>query len=209
MAVDATQTVVESKGFLWVAPVGTAFPTAWTAPATPWINVGHSSTDGPRPSGFERDANRFYSWQSPIVPVRSVPGQAEPQFLVDLLQINGQTLMLYFGGGTIVPGSAGSPDVYTPPSTDPAEQALVLDWYDGTRQYRWCVKRTVPIAGGEVALASGELAVWPVRFDVLAPADGSAPFELRIPTGTGTVTGLSEAEAEAEAAGSEPVEAAA
>jgi hypothetical protein len=181
MPPDATQTVIESTGSLYVAPVGTPFPDGYEAPADPWVDLGHISTDGPRPSGFERDAERFYSWQSPKTPIRSVPGQAEPQCLADLLQVNERTLMLYFGGGTWTPGTGGEPDVYTPPLGDPAEQALVIDWFDGARQYRWCFKRTVPIAGGEINLTSAELATWPVRFDILASGDGTPAFEIRLP----------------------------
>jgi hypothetical protein len=180
---DATQTVIESVGYLWVAPVGTAFPTSYTDPATPWVQVGHTTTDGPRPTGWERGANRLFSWQSPNVPIRVQNDPAEPQFLVDLLQVNGQTLQLFFGGGTVVAGTPPAPDVFTPPgpTVGPVEQALIVDWWDGSRQYRWCVKRTSPIAGGDITLASNELAVFPVRFDVLAPADGSGWGEFRYP----------------------------
>ena len=178
---DAAQTVIESTGHVWVAPLGTAFPAAYTVPAAPWINVGHTSTDGPRPTGWDRDSNPFFSWQSPNVPIRMSLAPAEPQFLVDLLQVNAQTLQLFFGGGTVVAGTAPAPDVYTPPATDPAEQALIIDWFDGTRQYRWCLKRTVPIAGGDVTLTSNELALFPVRFGVLGAADGSGWGEFRYP----------------------------
>lgn len=178
---DASNTVIESTGSLYTAPVGTAFPDAYDEPGVAWVEVGHTSTDGPRPSGFERDAERFYSWQSPKIAIRSVPGTAEPQFLVDLLEVTANTLKLYFGGGTVTPGVGGDPDVFVPPLTDPAECAMLIDWFDGARQYRWCVKRAVPIAGGEVNLASSEMAMWPVRFDLLAPTDGSEWGEIRTP----------------------------
>jgi hypothetical protein len=148
------------------------------------VNIGHISTDGPRPTGWNRDANRFFSWNSPSRPVRSYPSPAEPQFQADLLEVNLQTMQLFFGGGTVVLGTPPAPDTYTPPVGDPVEQALIVDWWDATRQYRWCVKRTMPIAGGDVTLSSGDLALFPVRFDVLIPADGSNMFELRWP-GTG------------------------
>ena len=179
--VDASTLLVESTGHIYVAPVGTAFPTAFAVPTSPWIDVGHTSTDGPRPTGWERDSDRKFTWQSPNVPVRSVLQPAEPQFLVDLLQVTGQTLQLFFGGGTVTPGTAPAPTVFVPPQTDPVEQALVIDAFDGARQMRWCVKRTMPIAGGDVTLESNEMAVWPVRFDVLAATDGSVWGEIRYP----------------------------
>src|SRR5262245_8747664 len=176
MALDATETIIQSTGDVYFAPVGTAFPTGFAAPATPWESVGHISTDGPRPSGFDADTEKFYSWQSPKTAIRTAAGQIEPTFTCDLLQVNEQTLNLYFGPGTT------TGDTYTPdPGAVAPEVALVIDIFDGDTQYRWCVKRTQPSAAGEINLTSSELSTFPVRFDMLAAADGSAAFEFRMP----------------------------
>jgi hypothetical protein len=176
MVLNASETVIESGGDVYFAPVGTPFPTAFVAPTAPWLSVGHMSTDGPRPTGFDADSDKFYSWQSPRNPIRTAPGQAEPTFTLDLYQVNSDVLGLYFGPGTVTGG------VYTPtPNAIAAEAAIVIDTFDGTRQYRWCVKRTQPSAAGDINLTSSELAVFPVRFDMLVPSDSSAPFEFRMP----------------------------
>jgi hypothetical protein len=186
MVLNAAETVIESGGDVYFAPVGTAFPLAFAAPTAPWLSVGHMSTDGPRPSGFDADSDKFYSWQSPRNPIRTAAGQAEPTFTCDLYQVNSDVLGLYFGPGSVVGG------VFTPTvNAISAEAAIVIDTFDGTRQYRWCVKRTQPSAAGEINLTSSELAVFPVRFDMLVPADNSAPFEFRmpLPAATGATAG--------------------
>lgn len=176
MALDATETIIETTGDVYFAPVGTAFPLAFADPATPWVSVGHITTDGPRPAGFDADTEKFYSWQSPRTAIRSALGQVEPTFTVDLLQVNPETLSLYFGPGT------STADVWTPtPGAVPPEAALVIDIYDGDTQYRWCIKRVQPSAAGEINFTSSELATFPVKFDMLAAPDGSAPFEFRMP----------------------------
>lgn len=181
MALNASETVIESGGDVYFAPVGTAFPTGFSAPSAPWLSVGHMSTDGPRPTGFDADSDKFYSWQSPRNPIRTAPGQTEPTFTMDLYQVNADVLGLYFGPGTVTGGT------YVPTvNAIPPEAAVVIDTFDGTRQYRWCVKRTQPSAAGDINFTSSELATFPVRFDMLVPADNSAPFEFRMPLGAST-----------------------
>jgi hypothetical protein len=176
MPLDATETLIESTGDVYLAPVATAFPTAFTPPADPWESVGHMTTDGPRPSGFDADTEKFYSWQSPKTAIRTALGQTEPQFAVDLYQVNVNTLGLFFGPGTVVG------DVWTPtPGAVAPEAAMVIDIFDGDLQYRWCIKRVQPSPAGEINFTSNELATFPVKFDMLAAADGSAPFEFRLP----------------------------
>src|SRR5215510_11913327 len=145
MALDATETIIQSTGDVYFAPVGTAFPTGFTAPASPWESVGHISTDGPRPSGFDADSEKFYSWQSPKAAIRTVAGEREPTFTVDLFQVNPTTLELYFGPG-VTTGDSWSPT----PGSVTEEAALVIDIFDGDTQYRWCIKRTQPSAAGEI-----------------------------------------------------------
>jgi len=195
MPLDATETVIQSTGDVYFAPVGTAFPTLFTAPATPWESVGHITTDGPRPSGFDADSEKFYSWQSPRTAIRSAPGQTEPTFSADLMQVNPNTLSLYFGPGTL------TADVWTPtPGAVAPESALVIDIFDGDDQYRWCIKRVQPSAAGEINLTSSELATFPVRFDMLAAPDNSAPFEFRMPPNTSTLNAALQADTETAAA---------
>lgn len=187
MSLDATQTLIESTGDVYLAPVGTPFPTDFDQPAGPWTSVGHITTEGPRPSGFDADTEKFYSWQSPKTAIRTALGQTEPQFAVDLYQVNANTLGLFFGPGTL------TDDVWVPtPGAVAPEAAMVIDIFDGDRQYRWCLKRVQPSPAGEINFTSSELATFPVKFDMLAAADGSAPFEFRLPaaaTATGAAAG--------------------
>jgi hypothetical protein len=178
MALDSAEVVVVGGGNVYLAPVGTPMPTDLADPTTPWENIGYLEETGPAPTGFNRDKTSLYAWNT-NTPLRTSYAPSEPSIDFTLLQVSEDTLALYFGGGTTVPGTAGAPDVYTAPdSSTPQPWAMVLDWFDGAIKYRWCIPSTTVAASGDITLTREQFLQMPVSASILTPSGGGAPFTL-------------------------------
>lgn len=98
MALSDSSVIIPGQGFIYLAPTGTAKPANAAEPATPWENMGHTSTDDnftiTRDGG---DSEVLPTWQNPSFRERREPSVYIVQFTA--LQIDNTVLGLYFGGG--------------------------------------------------------------------------------------------------------------
>lgn len=177
MALATDETVVIGGGNVWLAPVGTAIPTDLDEPAAPWDNIGYIDEAGPAPSGFQRDKTSLYAWNSSN-PLRTSYAPSEPAIDFTMLQVSEDTLALYFGGGTVAPGTPPAPAVYTAPiNAAPAEHAVLIDFFDGTRAYRWGIPKASVAASGDISMTREQFMTFPVSASILA-TDAEAPFTI-------------------------------
>ena len=171
---DAAELVIASHGDLYVAPVGTALPTAvTTALNAAFFGVGLISEDGASLS-VAPDIQEHRAWQKRQPVRRELVGQ-NITIAAALEQWNAVTIPLAFGGGTIVESPPGS-FRYDFPDGDDAldERALVLDWQDGPNsKYRAVFPKVNVTEAVETQLARGSLALLPLTFAVLAPETGT------------------------------------
>lgn len=98
MALTDSSVIIPGQGFIYLADPGTSKPSNLKAPAAPWENMGHTSTDDnftiTRDGG---DSEVLPTWQNPSFRERRDPTVYLVQFTA--LQIDNTVLGLYFGGG--------------------------------------------------------------------------------------------------------------
>lgn len=171
------QLVVAARTFVYLAPVGTAFPVnVDTAPAAAWISVGLTEEDGLKFS-TEPDFQEITSAQSDF-PVRRIQTKDAASIEVTLQEWSGTNFQAVFGGGTITKtGTAGS-EIYkfTPPQIgERIERACMLETHDGDKIYRFAYPRVFQIEGVELEFKKTNASTLPLKLGILG-GDGTAPW---------------------------------
>lgn len=178
MALDAGDIRIAAMAHVYMAPVLTPFPAFDEDPdPADWTELGYVTTDGIT-IGVARDVQEIYAMQS-LEPVRVVATKVPKTVKFAMMQEGQQQLAIALGGGTwTTTGTA--PDLiykYVPP--DPSvldERAIVVQYLDGTFEYRWNFKRAQNREGVEHKLVRDDAATFPVTMQVLAPLDESEAF---------------------------------
>jgi hypothetical protein len=173
---DATQLVVPSRAYTWVAPVGTAAPVdEVTAPAAEWINVGLTTPDSLE---FATDPQfeSVNSHQSDY-PVRRMQTSEAGTISVDLQQWNKDNITFAFGGGTVTAVTAGHFKFVPPALGARVERSVLIDWIDGSKHYRLVIPRCIQVEGVTTALQKGQEARLPLRLAILG-GDSVDPWYL-------------------------------
>jgi hypothetical protein len=164
MSNHASKIVVGANGTVYVAPVGTAAPTdATTALNVGFLALGYVSENGVTITPSQT-VTPIMAWQS-VYAVRKIITARGLEFDYVLREFNAETLPLAFGGGVI--STIAGKTTYTPPSPQTVDvRAMVVDWQDGTRNYR------VYVPNGQVT----DIGAFTVSRT--APAELSVKFEL-------------------------------
>lgn len=162
MALNDTQVFIPGQGRLYVAPVGTAVPGNLTAPAAPWIDLGHTSIEDGLTIGREGgDSEVLGTWQNPALRERR---ESTTWFVtVFLHQVSNQTLSFFFGGGDAsVSGEFGVPLL-----PQAQERSLFIRIIDGSNEAPLFIPRVSLLADDDVELDVENLMAFPVRATVL------------------------------------------
>lgn len=178
MSQDATDIRVAGQAFIYLAPLGTAFPAWEVAPADPWVDLGYVTPDGITAT-YGREVTEIYAMQS-ADPVRVIATKTPKTIAFDMMQQGRDQLLLAMGGGAYAL-EALETDVYryTPPDASVIdERAMLVEMIDGTNIYRWEYKRVQNREGVEEKLVREDAATFPVTMQILIPADNSAPFNM-------------------------------
>lgn len=170
MALRPEQIIVAGTGNLYWAPEDTPMPTSLTgAIHSAFSELGYTTEDGAKFTD-EKDTNDVRPWQS-FYPVRTHITARSGMLEFSLLQWNQATVMLAFGGGAFtepVPGEFR----YTPPEpSELAIRAMVLDFVDGDRNYRFGIERGFVVSNTESTFAKSGPALLPITFRVLAAGE--------------------------------------
>ncbi len=166
MALDATQVRVGLTGNLYTAPVGTPMPTdSTTVLAVAWKDLGYVDTDGLTVTP-NADVTGIGAWQSDY-DVRRMTTKREFSTKFKLMQRNTETMLLAFGGGTVVVAAGVS--TYTPPAGSATyERAFVLEVRDGLLADRWTMYRGFPSVSGDIAFKKDEATTFDMEIGALA-----------------------------------------
>lgn len=143
MATNTDALMIPGTGQIWIAPADTAEPTA--APATPWVDLGHTSEEGitlnkevtrePRPT-----------WQARSGARTAITEETMTVAFV-ALQVDETSLKLYFGGGSV---DIGPPVRFQIPKAAAAqEHALYVLMQDGANAWPFYFPRAEIAADGE------------------------------------------------------------
>ena len=170
-----TEILTPSRTEVFLAPVGTAAPTALDTILPIWINVGFTTADS---LTFEttptwEDVNAAQS-DYPVKQVQTADGAA---FQVDLQQWNRKNFQTVYGGGTFEEIGTGT-GIYkfTPPAIgEVAETAALIRVREGSKTIIWVVPKCQQTEGVSTALNKGATSTLPLRLKVLG-SDGVAPW---------------------------------
>lgn len=170
---NADELVVASNGQVYVAPVGTTLPTTPTgALDSAFTGLGYTSEDGVTFT-VTPTVDEFMAWQSRQAVRRELTSQ-EVQVSFTLEQWNESTIPLAFGGGAVTDLGGGNYRFDLPETSDALdERCMVIDTNDGDRHIRFVVPRGNVTDAVETQFVRSQLAVLPITFKALAPADGS------------------------------------
>lgn len=176
MAKDVDDIIVGANGTVWVAPVGTAAPTTPVAvPGAGWLDLGYTSEDGVSlVDGKTVEPIRV--WQL-FHAARRVVTERETTISFVLRQWGKDQVKLAFGGGTVTEPTAGVFKYEPPNPEDLDERALMIDWADGAKHYRWINLRGNVSDNVESQLVRTAAVDLPIAFGILG-TDGVKPWYL-------------------------------
>lgn len=129
MAATDAAVWIPGTGYLYTAPAGTDAPADLDTPATPWVDLGHTSRENGLGIGREGgDSEVLGSWRNPNLRERRDP--ISYYVTINLLQFDNANLALYFGGGDI----SGAGIFGVPLNPTAQERALYIRIVDGARE---------------------------------------------------------------------------
>lgn len=183
---DTAELVVAGSGDIYVAPYGTTLPTAHnTALNAAFNNLGFITEDG---LGFNwsPQVQEFMAWQSRHAVRRELTG-VELSLSAALEQWNEETLTTVFGGGEVTTVSPGEYRFdFLADDDQLAEVSAVIDWQDGSREFRLVVPRCNATEAVDVKLGRTELATLPLGLKALGGAAAGIAYLLSNDHAVGT-----------------------
>jgi hypothetical protein len=171
MATTPARVTVAGMARLYLAPVGTTFPTnARDAISTSWTEVGLFTPDSLKFT-TEPDFEDVEAHQS-AYPVRTIQTGDSATVEVDLLEWSSANFIYVYGGGSITPIALTGPTAthykFSPPAIGGrAEVAVLAEITDGTKVYRLAIPRAQQQEGAELELNRTSAAILPLRLKVL------------------------------------------
>jgi hypothetical protein len=173
MAIDAGEVVVGSGGKVFIGPVGTAEPNTPTeALNAAFKDLGYISEDGITASfGVSvEDINAFQS----LLPIRRVVTGRTADLSFVCRQWNADTFSLALGGGSF--DETGGNYIFYPPANNDglSEFAAVIEWNDGSKNYRLIVRRCVVVESVETQIVRNAAADLPITLSILGSENTDA-----------------------------------
>lgn len=161
--------IIAGTGTIYHAPAGTALPAYLTAPlAAAFKGVGFTTEDGVKFTD-EKSTNDVRPWQS-FYPVRTHITERSAMIETTLLQWNEANMILAYGGGGVTQPHPGEYRYHPPTPSELAIVAIVIDFQDGAKNYRFSAGRCFVTSNTESTWAKSGPALLPITFQVLAPA---------------------------------------
>lgn len=182
MAQNTGELVVGATGAVYVAPVGTALPTSIaTALNVAFVDLGLLTEDGVTVTpSVSQEVIR--AWQR-LTRVRTIITERDFEMEFAMMQWNEDTVPFAMGGGAVVVDVAGPPAEYSynfPDDDVRDERAMVIEWQDGTKDYRLVIPRLEVTDLASFTVARTDTANLGVTVNVVSnPADA---YTLRLQT---------------------------
>jgi hypothetical protein len=182
---NSSEIRVAGSGRLFVAPAGTAAPTAFTDNSgadwgAAWKDLGYTSADGVTFAKKDK-LEPVDSWQA-VSPIHFVYSDRDLTLKFSLLQFNEDTLPFFMGGGEVKPeGTPPVADVYRYDIQERAYadvRALGLEFTDvkaGSNtavKYRFFIPRGQVTASDDIKLARKSAAQLGITFTAMSPGNG-------------------------------------
>jgi hypothetical protein len=168
---DTDQIVVGGNGSVFVAPVGSTEPTSISiALDAAFIDIGYVTEDG---ATFldGKTIEDINVWQLFYAARKLITGK-EASLAFVLAQWSETVIPLAFGGGITIVDIVGEFS-YTPPAPGVLdERAMILEWVDGTKNYRLIIPRGLVTENVETNIVKTGSAELPITFSIVGSAAG-------------------------------------
>jgi hypothetical protein len=173
---SADEIVVGANGKVWVAETTDPMPTdSDTALNVAWVDLGYVSEDGVTFTD-SKEVESIGGWQS-FYPIRRVVTSRDAMVSFVLRQWNEDSVALAFGGGAVTDNGGGEYE-YNPPSPEDIDnRALVIEWTDGTKDYRLLFPSGMVTEAVETNIVRTSAADLPITF-AATPASGADAYIL-------------------------------
>lgn len=180
MAGDSSQIVVAGTGTVWIAPYGTTLPDGSTAVRetldAAFVDLGFTTEDGVTLTDGV-SVEEINAWQSSY-PVRRLVSEYTGSVAFDLLQWS-KDIFEQVLHGAVTETVVDSVHKFTPTRDGViAEKSLVVDFDDGTEEYRWVVPKVGLSADIEIPLVKTAAAAVPTEWGVIGGDAAGAWFLL-------------------------------
>lgn len=168
MAKDAARVRVALTGTVWIGDTeSTAIPASLGAPGAGWTDLGYTSEEGVTFT-LGREVEEIPGWQS-ADPLRIIV-TAEPKAVAfTLRQLERSSIVAALGGS--VASLGGTPIVYEWTPGEPGDlpvKPLLIDFVDGTLNYRFGFRRSQTRGEVEMGLVRTAAVDVPVEYAALA-----------------------------------------
>lgn len=176
MAKDTGEIVVGANGTIYSAPAaGATLPVDILAAIdAAFVDLGYASEDGVTLRDG-KTVNDINGWQS-FYALRKVVTARQFELEFELSQFDKDQVSLAFGGGTVAAEANGTS--FTPPSPETIdERAMVVDWVDGTKNFRLVVPKMIVTNNVETQLQRSANAALSITMGVIGE-DGVDPWVL-------------------------------
>lgn len=180
MAGDASQIVVAGTGVVSIAPYGTTLPDGTTAVResldAAFVDLGFTTEDGVTLADGV-SVEDIAAWQSSY-PVRRVVSEYTGSVSFDLLQWSADIFAQVLSGVVTEP-VADTVRKFTPTRDGVvSEKSLVIDFDDGTNEYRWVVPKVGLAADIEIPLVRTAASAIPTEWGIVGGDAAGAWFML-------------------------------
>lgn len=174
---DPGQIIIAGTGTIYHAPELTTLPNSLTDALDPaFLGVGFTTEDGAKFMD-EKTTNQVRPWQS-FYPVRTHITERTASLETSLLQWNEANMILAYGGGGITQPVTGEYRYHPPSPEELAVVAIVIDFRDGDKNYRFSAGRAFVTSNTETTWAKSGPALLPITFEILAPEGDGDPWNI-------------------------------
>lgn len=169
--------IIAGTGTIYHGPEGITLPSHLTDALDPdFLAVGFTTDDGAKFTD-EKTTNQVRPWQS-FYPVRTHITERSATVEATLLQWNEPNMILAYGGGGITEPQPGEYRYHPPAPEELAIVAIVIDFTDGDKEYRFCAGRCFVTSNTETTWAKTGPALLPITFEILAPEGAGDPWTI-------------------------------
>jgi hypothetical protein len=169
VALTQANAKVAGTGHIWQAPVGTTIAAGVAALSGTFVDMGYT-TDGGVTITQTVSTTDIPTWQD-VNPIRILTTGRSIQIAFELEQFEPTNVIAAFGGGSLAQTSTLG-TVTLPVTGSNASYALVVDWSDGSSNFRFVFPKVQPDGAVSLNLQRGATVNLPITFTNLA---GSTP----------------------------------
>lgn len=162
--------IVGANGSVYNAPLGSDLPSGIDVPLDEaWVDLGYVSEDGVTWTDG-KSVEEINAWQS-LFPVRRLITAKTGSLAYALMQWNGDTVRLAYGGGDITETSEGNYQ-FTPPDASALDESMqAVEWQDGEYDFRLIFPRGMVTDDVETNIVRNNAALLPITFGLLDAAN--------------------------------------